>query len=78
MGSTMYKVPNTAKNLGYCEKGCPPVSISNKMPVTTGDARLQRVATVRDMPAQTQHVLICMGRSHFSFQYGCYNHSEQK
>ncbi len=70
IGSTMYKVPSRAKNLGYREKGCPPVSISNKMPVTTGDAKLQRVAMVKDMPTSRKHgewsILLCIMTSAFN------------
>ena len=52
----MYKVPSTARNLGYREKGCPPVKISNKMPVTTGEAKLQMVASDKEMPAHIEHL----------------------
>ena len=47
----MYNVPSTARYLGYCEKGWPPVRISNRIPVTTGDARLQKVASAKVTPA---------------------------
>ena len=35
----------------YCDIGCLPTRISNKMPVTTGEARLQLVHTTRAKPA---------------------------
>ena len=34
----------------YCDIGCLPTRISNKMPVTTGEARLQLVQTTRAKP----------------------------
>ena len=54
-GSTMYSVPSTARYLGYCEKGWPPVRISNRIPVITGDARLQKVASAKVTPACITH-----------------------
>lgn len=53
----MYSVPSTARYLGYCEKGWPPVRISNRMPVTTGDAKLHKVANDRAAPAFIAHHL---------------------
>lgn len=34
----------------YCDMGCLPTRISNRMPVTTGEARLQLVHTTRAKP----------------------------
>ena len=38
----------------YCDIGCLPTRISNKMPVTTGEARLQLVHTTRAKPTGRQ------------------------
>lgn len=69
----MYNVPSTARYLGYCEKGWPPVKISNRIPVTTGDAKLQKVASAKVTPADIaqQCSLAATGRRELFVQMGC-------
>ena len=69
----MYNVPSTARYLGYCEKGWPPVKISNRIPVTTGDAKLQKVASAKVIPAgiAQQCSFTATGRREILVQMDC-------
>ena len=47
----MYSVAITPRKYGYRDMGCLPVKISNRIPLTMGEARLQALQITTEKPA---------------------------